>query len=174
MIELLTTISLISGGVLFLLLLLSLISGLDLDFDLDFDSDVDAGGLGLVKSVLTFVSAGAWVVKLMLTTYENPTLAFVTGAAAGAVGVYILSQMLKFMLKQEVNVNFKTEDALFQKGKVYLKIPFDGEGLINVKVKGADREFKARTESGLELPTGTPIEVVSLADDGSVLVRELS
>ena len=174
MLELLTTISIISGGLLFLLLLISLIGGLDLDLDLDFDTEVDSGGLGVFKSVLTFVAAGAWVTKLMLTTYDNPTLAFVVGAAAGAVGVWILTQLLKFMLKQEAYVNFSTEDALFQQGKVYLTIPEDGQGLVNVEVKGRHREFKARTLDKLELPTGTPVEVVELSSDGTVVVQKVN
>ena len=170
MIELLTTISLISGGILFVLLLISLIGGLDLDFDLDFDAD---GGLGVFKSVLTFLSAGAWVTRLVLTNYENPTLAFVVGAAAGAVGVFILSQVLKFMLRQQEYVNFSTDEALFQPGKVYLKIPSNGDGLVNVEVRGRHREFKARAANGSEIPTGTSIEVVDLAADGAVLVQPI-
>ncbi|NJC26808.1 hypothetical protein [Neolewinella antarctica] len=170
MIELLTTISLVSGGILFLLLLLSLLGGLDLDVDVDADAD----GLGIFKSVLTFVSMGAWVVKLMLVSYDNPALAFTVGAAAGAVGVWVMSQLLKLMLRQESNVNFKADDALFQQGKVYLKIPGEGQGLVNVRVKGRNREFKATAEDGLELPTGTPVEVVNLAADGSIVVRQLA
>lgn len=174
MLELLTTISLISGGLLFLLLLISLISGLDFDFELDFDFDGDVdGGLGFFKSALAFVATGSWVAKLMLTNYENPTLAFMVGAAAGAVGVWILTQLLKFMLKQEANVNFSTDDALFQQGKVYLTIPENGQGLVNVEVKGRHREFKARTLDKLELPTGTPVEVVELSSDGTVVVQKI-
>ena len=170
MLELLTTISLIAGGILFLLLLLSIIGGLDFDFDMDFDAD---GGLGGVKSVLTFVSAGAWVTKLVLQTYDRPVLAFTVGIAAGAIGVFLLSRLVRFMLSQEENVNFRPEDALFQKGKVYLRIPPTGDGMVNVNVNGASREFKARTQDGTELPTGTPIEVVNLEDDGRVVVRQL-
>ena len=96
------------------------------------------------------------------------------GAAAGAVGVWILTQLLKFMLKQEANVNFSTDDALFQQGKVYLTIPENGQGLVNVEVKGRHREFKARTLDKLELPTGTPVEVVELSSDGTVVVQKVN
>jgi len=170
MIELLTTISLVSGGILFLLLLLSIIGGLDLDIDLDVDAD---GGLGVLKSVLTFVSLGSWVVKLMLVSYENPTLAFVVGAAAGAVGVWVLAQMVKFMLAQQLNVNYRHEDALLQQGKVYLTIPPAGQGLVNVKINGRNRELKAKTNTGEALPTGTAIEVVNLEPDGIVVVQAI-
>ena len=170
MIDILTTISLISGGILFVMLLLSLVGGLDLDFDVDFDTDVDAGGLGMVKGALTFVSAGAWVVKLMLAGYENPTLAFTVGAAAGVVSVWVISQLYQLMLRQESNVNYTREDALFQPGKVYLTIPEEGAGLVSIKVKGTNREFKAETSGLVELPTGTPVQVIDLKPDGRVIV----
>lgn len=170
MIELLTTISLVTGGLLFVLLLLSIIGGLDLDVDFDFDVDVDAGSLGLLKSVLTFVSIGAWVVRIALLTSASPTLAFVFGIVAGAVAVYLLSALLRFLLRQQAFVNVTEQDALFQPGKVYVKIPAGGYGLANVKVKGRYREFKARTADGSELPTGAPIQVVEITEDGSVIV----
>ena len=84
-----------------------------------------------------------------------------------------MSQLLKFMLRQEANVNFTMQDALFQDGKVYLRIPEGGEGLVNVRVKGRNREFKAQANGGAELPTGTPIQVIDLKPDGRVIVEAL-
>ncbi|MBC6993028.1 hypothetical protein QWY85_14360 [Neolewinella lacunae] len=171
MIELLTTISLISGGILLLLLLLSIISGLDFDIDLDFNSDFDSGSLGIFKGVLTFVSIGAWTVKLFLTSQLDPVLAFTLGAAAGAVAVWVLSILLKFMLAQQADVNWSLRDALYQQGTVYLLIPAAGEGLVNIPIKGTNRELKARSASGEPIPTGTPVLVEDLTADGYVLVR---
>ncbi|OAV46085.1 hypothetical protein [Lewinella sp. 4G2] len=171
MIELLTIISLASGALLFILLLASIIGGLDLDFDLDVDLD---GGLGILKSTLTFLSVGAWVVRLMLHTYENPTIAFVAGTAAGIIGVFIVSRMFKFMLSQEINVNYQPQDALLKQGKVYVPIPSGGEGVINVAVKGTNRELKAKSINGEALTTGTLVEVVDLDPDGIMVVQPIS
>ncbi len=171
MIELLTTISLISGGILLLLLLLSIISGLDFDLDLDFSSDFDSGSLGIFKGALTFVAIGAWTVKLFLASQMDPVLAFTVGAAAGAVAVWILHLILKFLLAQQADVNWSLRDALYQQGTVYLLIPGTGEGLVNVPIKGTNREIKARSASGDPIPTGTSVLVEDLTADGYVLVR---
>jgi hypothetical protein len=166
MILILTYIALICGGLLLVLLLLSILGGLDLDLDLD----VDADGLGAVKSVLTFFSISAWVVRLVLISEANPVLAFVVGAAAGAVGVYMLSLILKFLLSQQSNVNWSVHDAIMEKGTVYLRIPAGGEGLVRVNIKGAKRELKARSKATEDIPTGAPIVVDEIGSDGVVVV----
>ncbi|MEO0732358.1 MAG: hypothetical protein AAFZ52_05960 [Bacteroidota bacterium] len=170
MITLLTYIALISGCVLVALLILSLVSGLDLDMDVDVDTD-GGGGLGMVKGALTFVSIGSWVAKLFIVSRLDPVVAFTLGAAAGAVGVWVLSLILKFLLSQQSNVNWSAEDALMKPGTVYLKIPAGGEGIVNVTVNGARRELKARSAAGEELPTGTSILVDDYTEDGTVVVR---
>jgi len=169
MILILTYIALICGGLLLLLLLLSILGGLDLDLDLD----VDADGLGAVKSVLTFFSIGAWVVRLVLISEANPVLAFVVGAAAGAVGVYVLSLILKFLLSQQSNVNWSVHDAIMEQGTVYLRIPAGGEGLVRVNVKGTKRELKARSNATEDIPTGAPIVVDEIDEDGVVRVSSV-
>lgn len=169
MIVILTYIALICGGLLLILLLLSIIGGLDLDLDLD----VDADGLGAVKSVLTFFSIGSWVVRLVLISEANPILAFGVGAAAGAVGVWVLSLILKFLLSQEANVNWSVHDAIMEKGTVYLRIPAGGEGLVRVNIKGTKRELKARSNATEDIPTGAPIVVEEIGGDGVVRVSEL-
>jgi hypothetical protein len=174
MIVVLTYISLICGGLLVLILLMGIVGGLDLDFDLDFDSGADQTdvgiGVGVVKGGLIFLSIGSWVVKLLLLASANPVLAIVSGAAAGAVSVYLMSYILSWMLGYEENVNWKPEDALMQSGRVYLRIPAGGEGIVNINVKGGMRELKARSTDGGDIPTGTPVFVDDLTSEGVVLV----
>lgn len=167
MIVILTYIALISGGILVLLLLLSLLSGLDLD--LDFDTDA-GGGLGAVKGFLTFFAVGAWVVRLVLLTETNPVLAFIVGGAAGAVGVWILSLILKLLLSQQINVNWSADEAIMERGTVYLRIPAGGEGIVKVNIKGTNRELKARSEATEDIPTGASVQVDGVAADGIVTV----
>ncbi len=92
------------------------------------------------------------------------------GAAAGAVGVYMLSLILKFLLSQQSNVNWSVHDAIMEKGTVYLRIPAGGEGLVRVNIKGAKRELKARSKATEDIPTGAPIVVDEIGSDGIVVV----
>ena len=172
MLTILLYISLISGGILVLLLTLSFISGLDLDLDFG-DSDIDAGGMGILKGALTFFSIGAYVVRSILMTDNNPIIAFTVGAIAGAIAVFLLSMMLRWLLKQQSNVNWTLEDSLYQKAKVYLKIPKSGTGIIHVNVNGVNREIKAKSINSKEIPTGAQVLVESIEGNLAVVTTKL-
>lgn len=175
MIELLTWISLISGGMLIILLLLSLLGGLDLDFDVDADveTDTDTGNIGIVKGLLTFVSIGSWVVKLVLAVDQNPIVAFSGGIVAGLVAVFLLNAVLHFFLSNQANVNWSHSEALFQEGKVYLKVPaIEGEGIVQVKIKGALRELKAKTNEESDIPTGSLVIVEDIIDNIAIVTKK--
>ena len=174
MIAILTWISIIAGGVLIVLLLLSIIGGLDLDLDVgDTEVDADGGGLGLVKGFLTFISVASWVIKVMLTMQQSTGLALVIGIISGAVAFLLLNYLLRLLIRNEENVNWSYEDAMMQRGEVYLKIPGQMEtGLVNIEIKGVMRELKARAVDKAEIPTGSPVIVVDLDGDIVVVQKE--
>ncbi len=175
MIELLTWISIISGAILIILLLLSLLGGLELDIDLgaDTDVDVDTGNIGIVKGLLTFLSVGSWVVKLVLAIDQNPIVAFGGGLVAGLIAVFLLNALLRFFLNNQADVNWSNDDAIYKEGKVYLKIPAnDGQGIVQVQVKGAVRELKAKTNSNEDIPTGTMVLVEDVIDDIAIVSKK--
>ena len=171
MISVLTTIALISGGLLVLILLASIIGGLDLDTDIDADSDPGVGGVGLFKGGLTFLSVGSYATKVTLVASSNPVLSLIGGLATGAFAVYLLGLVLRWLLSQEENVNWSAEDAVSHSGDVYLRIPVRGEGIVRVALNGGVREFKARSEAEEAIPTGTQITVEGCTPEGVLLVR---
>ncbi len=169
----LTWVSLITGGLLVLLFLLSLLGGLELDIEFgSTDIETDAGGIGLIKGCLTFVSISSWVMKVLLVTNNHPGLAIGVGLFSGLLAFLLLNWLFKLLLKNESNVNWKIEDALFAKGEVYLKIPEgEGTGIVNLDINGANRELKATTEDKLELQTGTKIYVTDIETDHVIVAR---
>lgn len=172
MLTILLYISLISGGLLTLLLTLSFVSGLDFDLDLG-DADIDAGGMGIIKGALTFFSIGSYVVRSILMTDSNPVIAFTVGAIAGTIAVFLLSMLLKWLLNQQSNVNWSIQDSLYEKAKVYLKIPKSGTGIIHVNVKGVNREIKAKSASNKEIPTGEQVIVERIEGELAVVSTKL-
>lgn len=170
LVNILFWVSIIAGGLLVLLMLLSLIGGLDLDLDIETgspDVETDSGGIGLLKGFLTFVSVSSWVVKILIAADKHPGIALGIGIFAGLVAFLLLNYLFKLLLKNESNVNWKVEDALFQKGEVYLKIPADKSknGIIQVTINGALRELKAHSATGKEIKTGESIRVVEVDGD---------
>jgi|GEM_PF-495402 len=174
MITILTWISLICGGILVLLLLLSVLGGLDLDIDIpsEVDVDADSGGLGIIKSVLTFLSVGSWVVKLVITTSQHPIVAFACGIFAGIVAVALLSFLLRLLLKQQKEVVWNLDDALYREYKVYLKIPASegGNGIINININDVTKEIKAITKGNM-IPSGSLARVIEILENNAVLVE---
>ena len=142
--------------------------------DLDIgDSDIDAGGMGILKGALTFFSIGSYVVRSILMTDSNPVIAFTVGAIAGAVAVFLLSMMLKWLLKQQSNVNWTLQDTLYQTAKVYLKIPKSGTGIIHVNVNGVNREIKAKSVDKKEIPTGSQVLVQNIEGNLVIVTTKL-
>jgi membrane protein implicated in regulation of membrane protease activity len=159
-------VAIFSGGLLAILLLLSIIGGLDFDLDVDTGgADVDAGGLGIIKSGLTFLTFSAWVANIMLNSAVNPYLTLVVSLLVGAVTVILLSWVLRFFLKMQSDVNWEFHEAAGKTGKVYLKIPEEGTGLINVEINGIKRELKAKSAENQEISSGSEILVLDVLEE---------
>lgn len=174
MISILTWVSIFAGGALILLFLISLIGGLELDVEVgSTDVETDAGGIGLVKGFLTFISIGSWVMKVMLVTSSNPLIALLVGIVSGVVAFFLLNYLFKLLLKNEKNVNWKMEDSLFQTGDVYLRIPAkNGSGIITIDINGAQRELKAKSSNNKEYKTGSKVMVVRVEGEYAFVEKE--
>ena len=161
-------LSVISDGLIIVMLLLSLLGGLDLDLDFDLggDSDTDSGGgLGIVKGVLTFVSVSTWVIRICLIYNQSNTISISVGIVVGLVIVYLLSKLLGFLMRQTEFNTYTIEDTLDKMGKVYLKIPVDGEGIVQVIINDSMKEFKGKSFSNVEIPTGTSVRIVDVEEN---------
>lgn len=174
MLTVLTWVSIVTGGILIILLLLSIFGSFDLDIDMGpTEVETDAGGLGLVKGILTFVSVSSWVIKIMMTLDHHPGFAIFIGLIAGMMAFVLLNYLLNILLSQQENVNWTYRDALLEKGTVYLKIPGGNKtGIITVNINGARRELKARAEDSGEIHTGTQIHVVDMDGDTAIVKQE--
>lgn len=155
----------IAGGFMVLLLSLSMLSGFDIDGDADFDSGSDDhggdGGLGLVKSLLTFVSVGSFTARaMMLNSDWSWWIALISGVLAGIGGILLLSMVLKFLLGQQEEGNYEFWEAEGNVGSVYIPIPKNGIGKITVEVNGYNRELPARSKSGEAIASGQKVMVL--------------
>ena len=174
MIGILTYISIITGGLLIILMLISLIGGMDLDFDIgDGDVDLDSSGsLGFVKSFLTFVSVSTWVMKILVTGSTSIWVAMLIAIVSGMAALMLLTWIFKTLLRNQSNVNYSLDDSLFMEGKVYLKLPSNGStGIIHVNINGANREMKAISTDGEEIETGAMVMVQEVLGDHVIVSR---
>ncbi len=159
-------VAIFSGGLLTLLLLLSLIGGIDMEMDIDVGNiDIDAGGLGIVKSILTFLTFFSWVAYILLNAAVNPILTLLVSIGVGIGTVLILAWVLRFFLRMQSNVNWEFHEAEGKTGKVYLKIPEKGTGIVNIEINGVNRELKAVSLDEVEIPSGSEILVHQVAEE---------
>ena len=172
-VELLTWISIASGGLLVLLLLVSIIFGgdadMDADVDVDVDASVDSGGLGLLKGGLTFIAVSSWIVRTVLASGISLWQALLLGVFSGILAVLFLSWIFRLLLKNQQYSNWSPDEAVGKTAKVYLKIPSSGNGLIRVNINGIFRELKAVTNDKEEIPTGEEVFISDYDGDHAVV-----
>ena len=155
--------SLICGTLLALFMLLSLLGGLDLDFEINtVETDVGTGGLGVLKSGLAFLTFTSWVANILLSASVNPLLTLFVSVAVGVLVVFLMTYFLKFLLGLQSNVNWDFHQAEGKSGKVYLKIPEKGTGLIQIDINGVTRELKAKSNDNSVIPSGSEILVLEV------------
>ncbi len=172
-VDILFWISVFAGGLLVILLLLSIAGGSELDVDLDADADTDAG-FGAVKSSLTVLSVGSWTAKIIIASGVNLLWALIGGAVAGLLVAAAFVWLFKFFMSQQKEVNWHINSALGQIGKVYLRIPVDGTGIVHVNLGGTNRDIKANSIDNVLIPTGAEVEIIEVHDDHIVSVRRTS
>lgn len=164
-------VGMIAGGLMVILLLLSILGGLDLDGDADVDSGSEdgAGGLGVLKSILTFISVGSFTVRAVVLNSEwSWSIAIISGIIGGVISVFILSMLLKFLLKQQEEGNYEFWEAEGKEGRVYVPIPEDGTGKITIEINGVNRELPAKSQTGMAI--GSNKRVLVLESSESFLV----
>lgn len=146
-----------------------------MDIDIgDTEVDADGGGLGLIKGFLTIISVASWVMKIMLGSEQNPAIAAGVGVVSGLIAFFILSKLFQLLMRNEENVNWTMDDALFSEGSVYSRIPSEGSGIINVSINGVNRELKAKSSESLEIKTGSTITVISVEGEYAIVQEELN
>jgi membrane protein implicated in regulation of membrane protease activity len=59
-------------------------------------------------------------------------------------------------------------------GTVYLRLPSDGTGQVQVSVQGGLRIIDALVEGDEGLPTGTKVRVVGVRDSNTLIVEKLT
>lgn len=162
-----------AGGLMVLLLLVSTLSGFDIDSDVDFDSD-DGGGLGVVKSLLTFISVGSFTARaIALNSDWSWFWALSAGIISGIIGILILGMLLKLLLNQQEEGNYEFWQAEGNTASVYITIPENGMGKITVEINGANRELPAKSEDGKSIASGQKVIVVK-AEDSFLIVASSS
>lgn len=156
------------------------------DFDMDFDtgsaSDVDMTDLGhsgmnlyTFRNFVNFCLGFGWTAVLMYEKIPSLTVLFIVAFLVGVALVAAVMYLFKLLssMQQSGNINVY-KSAVGCHGTVYLTIPGErkGDGKVQISINGSIREYNALTDDET-IPTGTPIRVVEVLDESTLVVSKL-
>jgi len=187
----------VGGVILVLQTALMIFAGTETDIDTDVDVDLDAdAGLDLdnvdhadhvgdasdaFAKVLSFKTIVAFLTFFGLTGLAcleagvDSTWTFIASVGAGLAALYIVAWLMAMLWKLRSDGNEDLRNAIGTKGKVYLRIPGNQQGIgkVTLTVQGRQITRKAVT-TGSEIPTGTVVDVVALSGDDTLKVETVS
>lgn len=157
-------------------------TGLDMpdgDFDLSADAaDMGHSGMNLYtfRNLVNFLLGFGWTAVLLRSSVSSTALLMVIAIIVGVLLVAVVMFLFKWLsnMQQSGNINVY-RSAVGCNGTVYLTIPAErsGEGKIQITINNSVREYSALTD-GDAISTGTPIRVVEVINQSTLLVEELT
>ncbi|MAE76632.1 MAG: hypothetical protein CMJ85_07185 [Planctomycetes bacterium] len=157
--------------------------GLDADIDLDVDAPVDTSGhpdstgafaLFSLLSILAFFMGAGWMGFAARTDWNlsSPLSAFVAIGFGAAMMALAATMMWYVRTKFERIITYDIQTCIGTTGRAYLPIP-PGKGLgqAQVVVSGRRKLLSARTDQDEPIESFETVTVVSIDDDGTLVVR---
>ena len=176
--------SAVIGGTLFLFRIVMQVFGAGDHGDLDASADIDLSdgdiGHGTVSSFQLLSLQGISSFLMMfglvgLALYEQsglPAFLAVPGALAAGLGsVWIVGKIFVYMMRLQSSGNLDPSSAAGQEGIVYLTVPPEGKGKVQINIQNRQREYEAISDRKEELKTGARVRVVRVIN-GNVMVVE--
>ena len=185
----------IFGGGLFILrtiLMLAGIGGADTDADTDsgdFDhdhshlDDIDHGDHGdhdAGLKLLTIQGITAFVMMFGLTGFAfsrssilGSIMTAVIGVLVGLFAMWLIAKGFALMRSLQSTGTMRISDAMGEEGTVYLTIPAEGTGKIQVTISGRLMVMDAVSQDKVELKTGERVCVSEITSGGMLAVRAL-
>lgn len=164
MIDVYWYVSIISSGLLGLIVLLNII-GFDMD-EIDLGIDLDFFSF---NSLVGFFCVGGWMGYLAnrMTDFDQ-WIIFALSVLFGLMAYVGSILILKKMKNWESSGNIDIKNAVGQVGKVYLGIPEDGEGQVEVLIQGRLKIVKAVTLAD-PIETGEKVLVYDVRENKLVV-----
>lgn len=158
--------------------------GADVDSSTDFDVDASdmggdlGGGINLYtfRNFINFILGFGWTAILLKDQIKSKAVLIIVAILAGIALVAVVMYLFYLLSKmqQSGNIDIRSE-AVGCTGKVYIPVPAErgGEGKVQISINSSVREYNAITD-GEAIKTDTPIRVVEVINDDTLLVEELN
>ncbi len=179
------TCAAVGGGLFLVRLILFLLGGGDHDGAIDVPHDISDGLHDAqvdTDSSFRFLSlqglAGFFtmfgLVGLTLTrSAVQMGWALLAALAAGLITLWIISKIFSMARQMQADGTLVVANAIGHEGTVYLTIPADGTGQVQVSVQGAQRMFDAASLNHERISTGESIRVIKVVSDKILVVEKI-
>lgn len=186
-------ISAVFGTVFFLLRVLMMVIGgfgAESDHDVSHDSGqhVEADGhdhshelegtdtafkLVSINTMTGFFMMFGWGGLAAYRDFELSALQSIAAAlVAGLITMYLTASLFRVALKlTSAGSSFQVNEIVGKVATVYLQIPAQGRGKIQISHDGISRTVEAVSEDGVEIPSFKDVDVVKVVDARTVSVR---
>jgi membrane protein implicated in regulation of membrane protease activity len=176
----------IVGGTLFLLRLITMFIGGGIGDD-GMDSALDTGGHDLsgdsmeadagfklmsIQGLTSFFMMFGLVGLALLKAGLPVLVTVIGGLAAGLVTVAITGLVFSQMKRLQAEGTIHIENTIGREGNVYLGIPKNGTGQVQIIVQGSLKIFDAVSKNKTTIATGEKVQVVGVASGNTLIVEK--
>ena len=180
------------GGGFFVLRTILMLSGIgDTDSDMDTDAadfdhdtshidDIDHGDHDAGLRILTLQGLTAFIMLFGATGFAfsrgsilGNAMTLIVGTAAGLFAMWLVAKGFALMRSMQSTGTMRISDAIGEEGTVYLTIPAEGVGKIQVVISGRLMVVDAVSQDHVELKTGARVCVSEITSGGMLAVRSL-
>jgi len=149
------------------------ISG-DIDMDADYSLDADFAVFS-TRSIIAFFTFFGWTGVASINAGASLMTTLIASSISGSLAMILVGILMWQFSKLTQEGNADINDALFQTGEVYLRIPAKdkGQGKVHINIQGSLKEVDAITEETEDIPTGAFIKVVEVVDNRLLVVTQI-
>lgn len=179
-------ISAVVGGLMFMIRMVLLLFGIGHDGDFSGMGHADVGGhdfahdgtdgfhLFSINGVMGFFMVfGLLGLALHRGSHVGEALSIVGAFAGGTAMMAAIAKMFQLMQRFQSSGNLDYRSAIGQLGSVYLSIPENGAGQVEVCINNQLRIMDAVSDDQQPIKTGERVEVINLIGANTFIVRRV-
>lgn len=125
-----------------------------------------------IQGITSFFMMFGWVGLAIIRDNQLPAwIAISGGIIAGVFTVWVLSRIFAFVFRLQSDGTMRIRHALGSGGTVYLNIPKEGTGQVQVEIDGRLKVCDAISSNKEEIKTGDQVTVVWVQSNGVLVVE---
>lgn len=187
LIELIYWVSTIIGGTLFILRLVMMLVGGGMSDD-GLDTALDSGHVDVagdhasadisfkllsVQGLTSFFMMFGLVGLALLSANLHVLITIIGGMLAGLVTVTVTGLIFSQMKRLQTEGTINIQNTIGSEGTVYLTIPKNGTGQVQLIAQGSLKIFDAISNNKIPIATGEKVRVTGVAGGNTLIVEKL-